>query len=136
MSTRLSICFTTLSIISSSAKVVIVNLWMPCIADGETESVSMFNCRRVKIIVIWFRRPTVFSEKIITVYNFFVVIASPPYLSPNIMFVTLAPAGTIGNTIPHVSTLATSTYAPSCASISAMASSSSSRLSTARLAMP
>ena len=65
----------------------------------------------LKIIVIWFRRPTVFSEKIITVYNFFVVIASsPPYFSsPIIMFVTLPPAGTIGYTIPQVSTLATNT---------------------------
>ena len=102
----------------------------------KMESVSMFNCRRVKIIVIWFRRPTVFSEKIITVYNFFVVIASPPYLSPNIMFVTLPPAGTIGYTIPHVSTLATNTNAPLWFNISAIASSSSSRFSTVRPAIP
>ena len=36
-----------------------------------------------------------------------VFIVSPPYLSPKIMFVTLPPAGTIGYTIPQVSTLAT-----------------------------
>ena len=44
-----------------------VNLWMPGMADGETESVSMFSCRRVKMMVIWLSKPTVFSEKMITV---------------------------------------------------------------------
>ena len=44
---------------------------MPFNADGDTESVSIFKPRRVKIMVIWLSKPTVFSEKTVMVYNVF-----------------------------------------------------------------
>ena len=69
---RLSIWRTSFFIASSdSEKTVMVNLWMPARAEGETERVSMFSCRRVKMVVIWLSTPTVFSEKMVTVYNVF-----------------------------------------------------------------
>ncbi len=70
MSTRLSISGISFLITSSlSEKVVMVNLWIPLMAEGETDSVSMLSCLRVKMVVIWLSTPTVFSEKTVMVYN-------------------------------------------------------------------
>jgi hypothetical protein len=50
---------------------------MPLNADCDTESVSIFNALRVKIIVICPSKPTVFSENIVIVYNVFSILKPP-----------------------------------------------------------
>jgi len=50
---------------------------MPGNADGETESVSILSARRVKITVIWFSTPTVFSENTVMVYNVVSIMSAP-----------------------------------------------------------